>query len=713
MTSHAGSRRTPLPTPTFAVQSQCEYTPGRNQRLHPGLAWAERPETVKRALTYVVAGGLLAAAVIGSHTSTAETTSNVDTVTTSASASRQVIKLTLHDEEGNLITSVAEGDGESRVFVRASYADGQARSDDRLVGIHYGHVGNDDQTAIYGTDYLITGYPGRVTIPAGDLSAVASGILFNLDGLLDDHRYEGNETIAFNGNVYYYISEDSISTEVGWDVTPAVLTITDNDSPPTTQPPGGTANIKLDFRPVYIEWWAESIHDAIDVGWEIRVSNTPSDWGEDQPITVDIPNSSGAVFFHQVWSYTTGRYFTNVKGELCNYDRHERFTCVDGRPLKTTHLADVASAVCSPLACDVNVVSVSPDTHRFLDVPPDHPVYESVEAATGVLSGITAGLFVPDMPLMRSEAAVVVARLIAENTALKNELVALRAELTAAGVLTTTATTTTTPAATTTTTTVPSAPPSGDVVWQTDMRPTSHDEALQVTDFAFSGKQGFFTYSDRTYQLHSIQVNRRGARVNATPGLEDHELPDRAVFRFWPSGKPSEVQTLRLGDAQGMPDSHHWDLIWDGNERPLDAHLDLRWHIELAVPAASEPPEATTTTTTTTAAPPADTTTTTTTALPVVIEPTTTTTLPAGPGEGEDPPPPVVIEPTTTTTTEPKKAAARAPAATTTTTTTTTTLPSGPGVQGVTKGEGWGEPRYGRPPPDRVYWTVKAGVRPG
>ena len=681
------------------MQSQCEYTPGRNQRLHPGLAWAERPETVKRALTYVVAGGLLTAAVIGSHNSTAETTSLADTATTSASALRQVIKLTLHDEEGNLITSVAEGDGESRVFVRASYADGKARPDDRLVRIILNRTGGTASIIYHPLDYRITSHPlhRHALIAAGDLSTAGKEdgewFVFELDGLVDDLRYEGDETVVFIGNVE------------GWDVTPAVLTITDNDSPPKTQPPGGTDNIKLDFRPVYTDWWPEHIHAPINVGWDIRVSNAPSDWGEDQPITVDIPNSGYAYMGNEIWSYRTRRYLTNIKGERCHYKTPEEFTCANQLHL-TVHFADFASAVCSPLACDVNIVSVSPDTHRYLDVPPDHPVYESVEAAEGVLSGITAGLFVPDFPLMRSEAAVVVAQLIAANTALKNELVALRAELNAAGVLPATATTTTTPAATTTTTTVPSAPPSGDVVWQTDMRPTSHDEALQITDFAFSGKQGFFTYSDRTYQLHSIQVNRRGARVNATPGLEDHEFPDRAVFRFWPSGKPSEVQTLRLGDAQEMPDSHHWDLIWDRSERPLDAHLDLRWHIELAVPAASALPEATTTTTTTTAAPPADTTTTTTTALPVVIEPTTTTTLPAGPGEGEDPPPPVVIEPTTTTTTEPKKAAARAPAAATTTTTTTTTLPSGPGVQGVTKGEGRGEPRYGRPPPDRVYWTV-------
>lgn len=666
---------------------------------------------MKRALTYVVAGGLLAAAVIGSHTSTAETTSNVDTVTTSASASRQVIKLTLHDEEGNLITSVAEGDGESRVFVRASYADGQARPDDRRISFSYYPSGTGssdgalrDYNVIYGNE--------TITITAGDLSSTADkGHVFELDGLRDDIRYEGDETVLFQGNVIN-TREDWISTDQGWDVTPAVLTITDNDLPPKAQPPGGTDNIKLDFRPVHIDWYAEGVLHPIYVGWEIRVSNAPFDWGDDQPITMDIPNSGRANFWRDVWSYTTGRYWTNIKGEKCRYDKHERFKCVAGATL-IVHFADVSSAVCSPLACDVNIVSVSPDTHRYLDVPPVHPVYESVEAAAGMLSGITAGLFLPDLPLMRSEAAVVVAQLIAANTALKNELATLRAELNAAGVLPATATTTTTPAVATTTTTVPSTPPSGDVVWQTDMRPTSHDEALQITDFAFSGKQGFFTYADRTYQLHSIQVNRRGARVNATPGLEDHEFPDRAVFRFWPSGKPSEVQTLRLGDAQEMPDSHHWDLIWDRSEHPLDAHLDLLWHIELAVPAASAPPEATITTTTTTAAPPADTTTTTTTALPVVIEPTTTTTLPAGPGEGDDPPPPVVIEPTTTTTTEPKKAAARAPAATTTTTTTTTTLPSGPGVHGVTKGEGWGEPRYGRPPPDRVYWTVKAGVRPG
>ncbi len=98
-----------------------------------------------------------------------------------------------------------------------------------------------------------------------------------------------------------------------------------------------------------------------------------------------------------------------------------------------------------------------------------------------------------------------------------------------------------------------------------------------------------FTYAGRTYTIDRIKTHRRSARIQATPDLEDHELPDRTQIRFWPTDTPTSVQTLRLGDAIVMQASHPWDLIWGRRRYPIDINRNTTWHIDLTIPAESTP----------------------------------------------------------------------------------------------------------------------------
>ena len=98
-----------------------------------------------------------------------------------------------------------------------------------------------------------------------------------------------------------------------------------------------------------------------------------------------------------------------------------------------------------------------------------------------------------------------------------------------------------------------------------------------------------FTYAGRTYTIDRIKTHRLSARIQATPDLEDHELPDRTQIRFWPTDTPASVQTLRLGDARVTQASNPWDLIWGRRRYPIDINRNTTWHIDLTIPAESTP----------------------------------------------------------------------------------------------------------------------------
>ena len=173
--------------------------------------------------------------------------------------------------------------------------------------------------------------------------------------------------------------------------------------------------------------------------------------------------------------------------------------------------------------------------------------------------------------------------------------------------ITTTTTTTTAPTTTTTTapTTATTAPSSQPVtVWQIETRPSKFDTAHREVEFALTSGNTF-TYAGRTYTISSIKTYNRAPRIQVTPDLEDHELPDRTLIRFWPTDTPASVQTIRLSDGNQMPDSHQWDLIWSSASHPIDLNRNTTWHIDLTIPA---PASSTTTTTTTVASTPTTTT---------------------------------------------------------------------------------------------------------
>ena len=200
-------------------------------------------------------------------------------------------------------------------------------------------------------------------------------------------------------------------------------------------------------------------------------------------------------------------------------------------------------------------------------------------------------------------------------------------------------------------------------LWQIETRPTKFDTAHREVEFALTSGNTF-TYAGRTYTISSIKTYNRAPRIQVTPDLEDHELPDRTLIRFWPTDTPASVQTIRLADGNEMADSHQWDLIWPSASHPIDLNRNTTWHIDITIPAittttttASTTTAPTTTTTTTASTNTSTTTTTTTTTAPTTTTTTTTTT------------------PTTTTTTT------TAPTTTTTTTTPTTTTT---GAQPVT-----------------------------
>ena len=149
--------------------------------------------------------------------------------------------------------------------------------------------------------------------------------------------------------------------------------------------------------------------------------------------------------------------------------------------------------------------------------------------------------------------------------------------------------TTTTAAAATTTTTAAAATAVTTAnqpvtLWQIEARPTTYitnDVEWHLT----SGNT--FTYAGRTYTIDRIKTHRRGARIQATPDLEDHELPDQTQIRFWPTDTPTSVQTLRLGDAIVMQADHPWDLIWGRGRYPINIDRNTTWHIDLTIPAGA------------------------------------------------------------------------------------------------------------------------------
>ncbi len=141
-------------------------------------------------------------------------------------------------------------------------------------------------------------------------------------------------------------------------------------------------------------------------------------------------------------------------------------------------------------------------------------------------------------------------------------------------------TTTTTASTTTTTANQPVT------LWQIEAQPTTYT----TNDIEWHLTSGnTFTYAGRTYTIDRIKTHRRSARIQATPDLEDHELPDRTQIRFWPTDTPASVQTLRLGDAIVMQASHPWDLIWGRRPYPIDINRNTTWHIDITIPPETTP----------------------------------------------------------------------------------------------------------------------------
>ena len=178
------------------------------------------------------------------------------------------------------------------------------------------------------------------------------------------------------------------------------------------------------------------------------------------------------------------------------------------------------------------------------------------------------------------------------TTAATTTTTATTASATTTTAATTTTTTTVTPTTTTSTTTTTTATPTATTttasqpvtLWQIEARPTIYT----TNDIEWHFTSGnTFTYAGRTYTIDRIKTHRRGARIQATPDLEDHELPDRTQIRFWPTDTPASVQTLRLGDAIVMPAGNRWDLIWGRRRYPIDIDRNTTWHIDLTIPAGS------------------------------------------------------------------------------------------------------------------------------
>ena len=121
-------------------------------------------------------------------------------------------------------------------------------------------------------------------------------------------------------------------------------------------------------------------------------------------------------------------------------------------------------------------------------------------------------------------------------------------------------------------------------LWQIETRPSKFDIAHREVEFALTSGNTF-TYAGRTYAISSIKTYNRAPRIQATPDLEDHELPDRTLIRFWPVDTPGSVQTIRLSDGNEMPASHRWDLIWPSARHPINLYRNTTWHIDLTIPA--------------------------------------------------------------------------------------------------------------------------------
>lgn len=135
----------------------------------------------------------------------------------------------------------------------------------------------------------------------------------------------------------------------------------------------------------------------------------------------------------------------------------------------------------------------------------------------------------------------------------------------------------------TTTTTLSSQPVT---VWQIETRPSKFDIAHREVEFALTSGNTF-TYAGRTYTISSIKTYNRAPRIQATPDLEDHELPGGTLIRFWPVDTPGSVQTIRLSDGNKMPSDHRWDVIWPSARYPIDLYRNTTWHIELTIPAGT------------------------------------------------------------------------------------------------------------------------------
>ncbi len=125
------------------------------------------------------------------------------------------VTLELLDSSNDPLTRVGEGDASQTVTVRASYPGTNTQPDAQTIRVNVGG----DASSVSAADYRATfaADPFEITIPGGDNSATGTFTL----AVVDDNIDEEDETLQVAGALDGFV------------VIPAVLTVADDDGPPT------------------------------------------------------------------------------------------------------------------------------------------------------------------------------------------------------------------------------------------------------------------------------------------------------------------------------------------------------------------------------------------------------------------------------------------------------------------------------------------------
>ena len=125
------------------------------------------------------------------------------------------VTLDLLDSSNDPLTRVGEGDASQTVTVRASYPGPGTHTDAQTIRVSI----DEDTSSVSAADYQVAfaADPFEITIPSGQNSATGTFTL----AVVNDNIDEEDETLQITGTLDGFI------------VIPAVLTITDNDGPPT------------------------------------------------------------------------------------------------------------------------------------------------------------------------------------------------------------------------------------------------------------------------------------------------------------------------------------------------------------------------------------------------------------------------------------------------------------------------------------------------